>query len=1388
MPGLVAGDDSPIRVVVTPSQSSYFAGETFAVTVTFTNTRSISNSSGEAGPSRPHSYTHRRGAHSISSAPLARPPTSPGTPRSAVTPAPPRPKPTPDELPRRKGIIGKPKAKPTPTLPNGSDPLPELLEQRRKRQLAHKSLSVSISPYELEDQLHGAVATSSPGSPKALLYDSRTPTTPHIPSPLARTDALPLAASHPHARKQSILDGQFSLDILSPTTSTPPLPSSHPLSISSSYNASSSHPYGANSTSGLGSPYSPTSSASTFSLALDSISEASAAAAALASPYASSLAIGQPSIETPSNSPLFPPTENGSSNVTAIGNNRANGIVAGVGNGNTHAHTPPDGNTVYAYPPRHGQSHHHRPSPIGLGQPSSAPRGYGTAPNTPNPNNNGNNVYNVPYAPYTPKTPTTPSSNRTTSNHYLSAPHQYPKTAFTSSFPSQTSSHELILYAYAQLTGTLQLVPIAGVLPSKDQANTLNWVRRELASSERGVVGGGRMGIGMGIGAQGDGAIGSGGLTPTSAITPGRLGRHRPSHSRTASLSAAAGGLLSMLSPTSIVSTLTAPTPPGSANASGARPSPGFRNSSFSPAAPSGAATPTSARFASQGGPNGALTPSATSSALTVPDVDPEQPLPTFEVQPAMLAVDLVLGPGESRSYTYTIKLPSVLPPTFKGKSLKFSYEFVVGTCRAGSSPSMGTLSPPAATSSPASSTSISRVMKVPIRVYNHVSVERPQGPYDLLWPTARRQQARHGRSGYEEEDVKAKVVEVLKESDEVGSVLSASRSGSRSVSSPSTQLAPRLTHDSIKQYAEGLLQAAAAVQREKMEEAAQKQRLESSSAQESVSNSSPPSLSSSASSSSSSSSAAASSRSSSSSPSSSPLTSTPDHPLQQPAKTATHAPHASDDTITKTNFNAHDGGLYEDSPADRESGIRSPHEEELSSAMSSEQFRPSPSTSRSTSGTGMGNDVGERGGKQGKSRPGPLDLGRTSSEHDEMRSRERERERVDEGGLTGCREAVELLTRNPKKATYDVNKDGVRVALLTFPKTAYRLGETVMGVVEINDKSSRARVLKLSAILESHETLPSSICPPSSGRHLRRSHAEHHSSFTLNSLRTTFSLDIPSDASPAFNIGIGTSSSQYVSPPGRSPNPTSQDKGGLEWKVRLCLLVAIAPETSYKGLKGVRFKSLTREGPRGEWGSSWRATPLYAPLHKRDYKAEARLIKQQQEQAARDTQKSNSTSRSSLASSIGSPVGWGRFLVNSLIFGNSSGTQGLEKVEREYHDGDALGDDDESTQEEDEGSEDEDGNPHPRALGKRVSSFGFLGSSDARDDALGNGLGLGVDPGYDGIVPDPAGGVGVGVDYAGGKDEDWTGVRLETVECEVPVRVYPGNTAFRALDVVFDV
>ena len=50
------------------------------------------------------------------------------------------------------------------------------------------------------------------------------------------------------------------------------------------------------------------------------------------------------------------------------------------------------------------------------------------------------------------------------------------------------------------------------------------------------------------------------------------------------------------------------------------------------------------------------------------------------------------------------------------------------------------------------------------------------------------------------------------------------------------------------------------------------------------------------------------------------------------------------------------------------------------------------------------------------------------------------------------------------------MNKDGVKVAVLTFTKSAYRLGETVLGVVELNERTSKSRVLQVSFVLFIYE------------------------------------------------------------------------------------------------------------------------------------------------------------------------------------------------------------------------------------------------------------------------------------------------------------------------------
>ncbi|BEI84235.1 hypothetical protein CcaverHIS002_0408390 [Cutaneotrichosporon cavernicola] len=139
------------------------------------------------------------------------------------------------------------------------------------------------------------------------------------------------------------------------------------------------------------------------------------------------------------------------------------------------------------------------------------------------------------------------------------------------------------------------------------------------------------------------------------------------------------------------------------------------------------------------------------------------------------------------------------------------------------------------------------------------------------------------------------------------------------------------------------------------------------------------------------------------------------------------------------------------------------------------------------------------------------------------------------------CGEAVEILSRHSPKASYDIRQDGEVVAVLTLVKTTYRLGETVTGVVTLNARPDR-RVLKFSAYLETHEVIPEPLLPPGGRRpELRRLHAEQRTSYAQFTARTAFSLDIPSDATPAFSLSAGDGG-----------------RGGLEWRVRLAFLVAL--------------------------------------------------------------------------------------------------------------------------------------------------------------------------------------------------------------------------------------
>ena len=222
MAATVTDSDNGVRVTVSPAQSSFFAGEQFVVTVTFTNTRAVNSS---AAMKRTPSQSHKRAAHSVSTVMLARPPTSPRTPQTAFTVMPnsgQERKKDGGSRTNRRGLIGLNLNRDNPQNPlNGGGSI--------RRKLLTKSMSVSITADELD--LSGVIQAIK--NPNARMRDA----------------SLPLNPSHPHARKISVLDGQSQVQLQLQDIST------SPSSVASPF------------------PGSASASTSAFSLALDTISE-----------------------------------------------------------------------------------------------------------------------------------------------------------------------------------------------------------------------------------------------------------------------------------------------------------------------------------------------------------------------------------------------------------------------------------------------------------------------------------------------------------------------------------------------------------------------------------------------------------------------------------------------------------------------------------------------------------------------------------------------------------------------------------------------------------------------------------------------------------------------------------------------------------------------------------------------------------------------------------------------------------------------------------------------------------------------------------------------------------------------------------------------------------
>ena len=126
--------DEAIQVVVNPSQAAYFAGERLTITITITNTRVPQPTQQPLSTSR---SSHRRGAHSVSYVPMARPPTSPGT-KTVLPVASTRPS-SGGTVVVRRGIIGKTRP------PKAADEASIVTEQTKRRVSLVRSQSMSLA-------------------------------------------------------------------------------------------------------------------------------------------------------------------------------------------------------------------------------------------------------------------------------------------------------------------------------------------------------------------------------------------------------------------------------------------------------------------------------------------------------------------------------------------------------------------------------------------------------------------------------------------------------------------------------------------------------------------------------------------------------------------------------------------------------------------------------------------------------------------------------------------------------------------------------------------------------------------------------------------------------------------------------------------------------------------------------------------------------------------------------------------------------------------------------------------------------------------------------------------------------------------------------------------
>lgn len=191
------------------------------------------------------------------------------------------------------------------------------------------------------------------------------------------------------------------------------------------------------------------------------------------------------------------------------------------------------------------------------------------------------------------------------------------------------------------------------------------------------------------------------------------------------------------------------------------------------------------------------------------------------------------------------------------------------------------------------------------------------------------------------------------------------------------------------------------------------------------------------------------------------------------------------------------------------------------------------------------------------------------------------------------CKTAVEIVSRNAQKSalffsiavndltlisvSYDINKDGYKIAVVTLVKSAFRLGDTVNFTLLLNLPASdtygtiarAARVFRIAARLETHELVETTIAkksPQQIQSLTRRLHAEHHET-TLDSGRIGIALAIPSGATPDFASSGGKSRAELYLLSARELTLRSVK---LQWTLRVSFLLLPPAGATGSGKEGL--------------------------------------------------------------------------------------------------------------------------------------------------------------------------------------------------------------------------